>query len=85
MADSEGQPDPAGAQSRIDRLEAEISRLRHDVRSALSPAMIMADVLRGHSEARVARAGHTINEALVRAVARLQATQDLVPPRSTRA
>jgi hypothetical protein len=81
MPNNDGQTELARALARVERLETEISGMRHDVRGALSPAMIMADMIRSHSEPRVAKAAQTITAALDRAVKRLKDTQDLVPPR----
>jgi hypothetical protein len=70
-------PDPA--------LEgAAITKLRHDLRGILSPAMLTADRLAAHADPAVQRAGMVVMKTVERAAARLdetkqpadQATQD---------
>jgi signal transduction histidine kinase len=44
-----------------------LSRLSHDLRGALSPAMLMAERLEGHGDAGVRQAAEIISRALDRA------------------
>lgn len=70
-------PTPA----RITELENLISRLRHDIRGAVSPAMLVADRLRGSPDPGVQRAGERIIRTVERVLELLDATREAVPPR----
>ena len=59
---------------RIAELESCVSRLRHDVRGILSPALLRADMIRGHADPRVAKAGEAVVAMVQRVSARLQET-----------
>ena len=65
------------------RLEAH-RRLRHDIRGALSPALLTADRLLTHADPAVQRAGDIVVRAVERAAALLSDTQapppDATPP-----
>jgi len=67
------------AEARIAELERVVSRLRHDVRGALSPALLMADGLRASADPRVQRAGEVIVRAVERVSAMLKGTYEAVP------
>jgi hypothetical protein len=69
------------ALARIEVLEAGLSRLRHDVRGMLAPALLMADLIRDSSDPRVAKAGTVIANGIERVDKRLRESRDLVPPR----
>jgi signal transduction histidine kinase len=71
----------ADLKSRIEELEALVSRLRHDIRSGLAPAMLAADTLANSQDAKVQRAAATVVRAIERVLEVLQATQASVPPR----
>jgi hypothetical protein len=73
-------PLPAELQSRIAILEELVRRARHDVRSALAPAMLAADMMRVHADAKVQGAGATVLRSIERVLDRLDATRELVPP-----
>ena len=67
------------ALARIEELERMMSRLRHDVRGALSPALLMADSLRHHADPHVQRAGEMIGRAIDRVTGMLRSTYEAVP------
>lgn len=67
-------------QSRVAALETVLSRTRHDVRSALAPAMLAADMLRASTDPRARRSGATVERAIERVLAALDATHGAVPP-----
>lgn len=69
------------AQARIEELERILSRLRHDVRGALSPALLMADSLRNHADPHVQHAGEMIGRAIDRIASMLKSTYEAVPAR----
>ncbi len=68
-------------QSRISALEAMIGRTRHDVRSALAPAMLAGDMMRASTDPRVQRAGTTVVRAIERVLSMLDTTRAEVPAR----
>jgi hypothetical protein len=67
------------AQARIEELERMVSWLRHDVRGALSPALLMADSLRNNADPHVQRAGEMIGRAIDRVTDMLKGTYGAVP------
>lgn len=69
------------AEARIQALEALLSRMRHDVRSALAPALLAADMLGANPDAKVQRNSATVVRAIERVMAMLDATRQIVPPR----
>lgn len=71
------------AEARIAELEKAVSRLRHDLRGALSPALLMADRLIGNTDPGVKRAGEVIVRAIERVSDLLDATKEYAPPRSS--
>jgi hypothetical protein len=71
------------AQSRVEQLERLVSELRHDLRGAVSPAVLVADRLRQNADPAVQRSGKTINIVIERVLAILEATCQAVPTRST--
>ena len=71
----------ADPQARIDTLERLLSRMRHDVRSALAPAMLAADMLQTNADARAQRCGATVVRAVEKVMEMLEATRETVPPR----
>jgi hypothetical protein len=75
-----GQPS-SDLQSRIVTLETLLSSTRHDVRSALAPAMLAADMLRNNPDPRVQRSGTTVLRAIERVLEMLDASREVVPPR----
>ena len=68
-------------QSRIAELERLVSELRHDIRGALSPAMLIADRLRQNPDPSVQKSGHTIDVVVQRILKVLDATREAVPAR----
>ena len=71
------------AQSRVEELERLVSELRHDLRGAMSPAVLIADRLRRSSDPAVQRAGQTIGSVVERVLAILDATSQAVPSRGS--
>lgn len=71
--------------ARIEQLETVISRLRHDLRGAITPAALVGDQLRNHSDPSMQRAGARINEMIKRILEKLDATYEQVPSRDARA
>ncbi len=69
-------PDPASAaQARIDAIEKQAAGLRHDLRGALSPALIISDRLIENSDPAVRRAGESVIRSIERAAALLTAAK----------
>jgi hypothetical protein len=73
---------PDTAELRVDELERMVSEMRHDLRGAVSPAVLIADRLRQSSDPAVQRSGRTIGVVVERVLAILDATCKVVPPRS---
>ena len=73
---------PADLQSRIAALETLLRRARHDVRSALAPALLAADMMRTHADPKVQGSGATVARSIARVLDTLDSTCALVPPRS---
>jgi len=67
--------DAAALQARIATLETAITELRHDLRGILSPAMLVADRLIGHSEPGVRRAGEVMIRCVEQAAKLLEQTK----------
>lgn len=67
--------DVAGKLARLAELEATTSRLRHDLRGVLAPALLVVDRLLAHSDPKVVKAGETVVKAIKRAEERLGATR----------
>lgn len=65
----------AGKLARLAELEATTSRLRHDLRGVLAPALLVVDRLLAHSDPKVVKAGETVVKAIKRAEERLVATR----------
>jgi len=78
--DLDGQ-DATAEQSRVAELEALVSRLRHDLRGVITPAALVGDQLRKHSDPAVQRAGGRIGEPVRRVLEKLDATYRQVPAR----
>ena len=70
------------AEQRIAELEQLVSRARHDVNGALTPALMVADRLRSSADPAVSAAGEKIAASILRATSILKATRGLVPSRS---
>ena len=66
--------------ARVEKLEATLSAIRHDVRGALSPALIMTDRLLAHSDPAIVRAGQAVAKSVDRATTLLIATKDPASP-----
>lgn len=74
-------PDPAiAAQARVDAVEKQAAGLRHDLRGALSPALIMSDRLIESSDPAVRRAGEAVIRSIERAAALLAAAKSASDP-----
>lgn len=69
------------AQARISELERLVSRLRHDLRGALSPALLMADRLQMQKDPVAQRASEVIGRTVDRITEILDATRAAVPSR----
>ncbi len=80
MAPGSAAPGDAAAQARIDALQAQMSNLRHDLRGALSPAMIVSDRLTAHADPAIRRAGETVVRSVEQASALITASKDPGPP-----
>ncbi len=68
-------PTPDPAIDRLAALEAAASTLRHDLRGALSPALMVTDRLVAHADPGVVRAGQAVVRSIDRASALLDATR----------
>ncbi len=68
-------------EARMAQLEALIVGARHDVAGALTPALMVADRLRGHADPAVQLAAEKIGASILRATTILRATRTVVPPR----
>lgn len=67
--------------SRAGRLEKTLSRLRHDVRSALAPALLAADLLAAQPDERTKRHANAVLRAIEKALAHLDASRvEIAPP-----
>lgn len=66
---------------RVEELEQLVARMRHDVCGALSPAMLMADLLLGQSDPKVRSAAARIMHAIERTTSLVRASRAQVPPR----
>lgn len=73
-------PDQAAVQARIDALEARASDLRHDLRGALSPALMVSDRLVANSDPVVRKAGETVIRSIEKASALLAASRGAAQP-----
>jgi hypothetical protein len=69
------------ADARMDQLEKLVSRLRHDIRGAVTPASLMADRLKMNGDPAIRRSGTVIGVAIDRIMKTLNATYADVPPR----
>jgi signal transduction histidine kinase len=72
---------PPDLQDRVAALESLMSHIRHDVRSALAPALLAADMMQASPDTRAQRSGATVVRAIERVLVMLDATRDVVPPR----
>lgn len=61
--------------SRIDAIEAQAAILRHDLRGALSPALMVSDRLTSNPDPAVRRAGEAVVRSVERATALLSAAK----------
>ncbi len=73
-------PDPAIA-ARFAELEAATSTLRHDLRGALSPALMITDRLLASPDPAIVRAGQAVIRSIDRASGLLDATRPTPPAR----
>ena len=73
-------PDLA-APARLAALEAAINTLRHDIRGALSPALLVTDRLIASPDPAIARAGQAVIRSVNRASELLDATCAIRPAR----
>ncbi len=71
----------AEAEQRIVELEQLVSRVRHDVNGALTPALMAADRLRSSTDPAVSAAAEKIAASILRATAILKGTRGTVPSR----
>ena len=70
----------ADAQARIDAIEAGVASLRHDLRGALSPALILSDRLVASSDPAIRKAGEAVVRAIEQASALIAASKTPEPP-----
>ena len=75
-----GAPGDAAAQARLDALQTQVSNLRHDLRGALSPALIASDRLVAHADPAIRRAGETVMRSVEQASALITASKTQKPP-----
>lgn len=68
----------AALQARLDGYRAAVATLRHDIRGALSPALMMSDRLLGHADPAVQRSGQAVVRSVERATAILAANRQLM-------
>ncbi len=71
------------AEQRIAELETLVSRTRHDVNGALTPALMVADRLRASKDAATAAAAEKIAASILRASKILKDTRATVPSKKT--
>lgn len=72
------------AQDRIDEIEAQASNLRHELRGALSPALILSDRLVASTDPAIRKAGEAVIRSIEQASALIAASKvgpALAPPR----
>jgi signal transduction histidine kinase len=72
---------PAEAAERIEHLERLVAQMRHDVCGALSPALLMADLLLNQPDPKVRLAAERIVQAIERTTTLVRASRATVPPR----
>lgn len=63
---------------RIAELEQLVRVLRHDINGALTPALMMADLLCSETEPRLRKSGERIAQAIDRVTKLLKSTKDVV-------
>ncbi len=71
------------AARRIAELEQLVRGLRHDLNGALTPVLMMADLLRAEPDPRLQRAGHRIEQSVLRMTQQLKSTREVVTPKGT--
>lgn len=72
--------DARAQRSRLQEMDAAAAALRHNLRGALSPALMMADRLIAHADPAVQRAGEIVVRSIDRATALITATKRDPPP-----
>ena len=75
-------PEHAAAQARIHAIEAGVASLRHDLRGALSPALILSDRLVSSTDPAIRKAGEAVVRSIEQASALIAASKSLEPPNS---
>ena len=75
-------PGYAAAQARIHEIEAGVASLRHDLRGALSPALIFSDRLVSSTDPTIRKAGEAVVRSIEQASALIAASKSLEPPKS---
>ncbi len=73
-------PGQAAAQARADEIEARASILRHDLRGALSPALILSDHLVASTDPTIRKAGEAVVRSIEQASALIAASKVLEQP-----
>lgn len=73
-------PGHAAAQNRIDAIEAGVANLRHDLRGALSPALILSDRLVASTDPAIRKAGEAVVRSIEQASALIAASKTLESP-----
>ena len=67
---------------RLEQLEKLVSSLRHDLRGQITPALLMASRLQANGDPAIQRSGTVIAGVVERILSTLNATYDVVPPKS---
>ena len=73
-------PGHDAAQARIEAIEAGVASLRHDLRGALSPALIFSDRLAASPDPAIRKAGEAVVRSIEQASALIAASKTLGPP-----
>jgi hypothetical protein len=68
--------------TRTEVLENLISTLRHEIRGAIASTSLIADAMLANSDPAVRRSGQRIATTIFRITTTLNATLEIVPPRS---
>ena len=75
-------PEHAAARARIHEIEAGVASLGHDLRGALSPALIFSDRLVSSTDPAIRKAGEAVVRSIEQASVLIAASKILEPPNS---
>lgn len=75
MRVTSGMPGHDAAQARINEVEAQVSSLRHELRGALSPALILSDHLVASTDPAIRKAGEAVVRSIEQASALIAASK----------